>query len=66
MKKMRKLSYLMVFAFLSVACGDPGVPTAPSAPSASQKSDAAKAEPPKAVKKGRKLVSPGGQAPAAP
>ena len=63
---MRKLSYLLVVAFLPIACSDPGAPSAPSAPSVSASEDAGKITPPPAVKKGKKLISPGGQGPAAP
>jgi len=65
MIKVRKIAYVLVFTVLPTGCGDPGAPSAPSAPSASA-ADAGTYTPPKAERKGRKLVSPGGQRAAEP
>jgi hypothetical protein len=66
MTKLRKLCYLLPLAFLQGACSDSAAPSAPSAPSGSEGADTGKSAPPARVTKDRKLVSPGGQAPAAP
>jgi hypothetical protein len=57
---MRKLSCVLLLASLPLGCGSPDVPTAPTASSASADKDGGQFAPPKAVKQGRKLVTPGG------
>jgi len=58
MLKLRKVCYLLVLTVLPAGCGDPSAPTAPPAPAV--KDSGPPPEPPKAVKKGRRTVHPGG------
>jgi hypothetical protein len=65
MIKIRKISYLLLLTFLPMGCGKADVP--PTAPLASEVKDTGtKFEPPKAVKKGRRIVQPGGAGTATP